>query len=68
LVLPRDIAIAGFGNYEMASVSDPGIATINVDSFVIGAQAAEQMIAMLENRSAAKITKTGYNILRQGST
>ncbi|GEM_PF-3312685 len=52
----------------MASVSDPGIATINVDSFVIGAQAAEQMIAMLENRSAAKITKTGYNVLRQGST
>lgn len=68
LVVPRDIAIAGFGDYEIASVSQPGITTVNVDSYGIGAQAAGQMIAMLENRSSAATIKTNYHVLLRGST
>lgn len=68
IVVPRDIAIAGFGDYEIASVSQPGITTVNVDSYGIGAQAAGQMLAMLENRSNAATIKTSYHVLLRGST
>lgn len=68
LAVPRDIAIAGFGDYEIASVAEPGITTVNVDPYGIGAQAAGQMIAMLEDRSAAATVKTGYHVLLRGST
>ena len=68
LSVPGDIAIAGFGDYEIASVSEPRITTVNVESYGIGAQAAEQMIAMLENRSAATTIKTSYHVLLRGST
>lgn len=68
LAVPGDIAIAGFGDYEIASVSEPGITTVNVDSYGIGAQAADQMIAMLENRSVAATIETRYHVLHRGST
>jgi LacI family transcriptional regulator, gluconate utilization system Gnt-I transcriptional repressor len=68
LAVPRDIAIAGFGDYEIASVSEPGITTVNVDSYGIGAKAAEQMLAMLENRGSATVIKTHYHVLLRGST
>jgi LacI family transcriptional regulator, gluconate utilization system Gnt-I transcriptional repressor len=68
LAVPDDIAIAGFGDYEIASVSEPGITTVNVDSYGIGAQAAQQMIAMLENRNAAVTMQTNYHVLLRGST
>lgn len=66
--VPEDIAIAGFGDYEIASVSEPGITTVNVDAYGIGARAAGQMIAMLENRGAAATIKTNYHVLLRGST
>lgn len=68
LRVPQDIAVAGFGDYEIASVSEPGITTVKVDSYGIGARAAEQMIAMLDKRDSAKIIKTGYHVLLRGST
>lgn len=68
LSMPGDIAIAGFGDYEIASISEPGITTVNVDAYGIGQQAAEQMIAMLEDRSAATTIRTNYQVLLRGST
>ncbi len=68
LSVPGDIAIAGFGDYEIASISEPGITTVNVDAYGIGQQAAGQMIAMLEDRSAATTIRTNYQVLLRGST
>ncbi|MQY46859.1 LacI family DNA-binding transcriptional regulator [Rhizobiales bacterium RZME27] len=68
LAVPDDIAVAGFGDYEIASVSEPGITTVNVDSYGIGTRAAGQMIAMLENRNAATAIKTEYHVLFRDST
>lgn len=68
LSVPHDIAIAGFGDYEIASVSEPGITTVNVDSYGIGTQAAGQMIAMLENRGHSATIATNYHVLLRGST
>ncbi len=68
LAVPHDIAIAGFGDYEIASVSEPAITTVNVDSYGIGTQAAEQMIAMLENRASAATIKTFYRVELRSST
>lgn len=68
LSVPGDVAIAGFGDYEIASVSEPGITTVNVDAYGIGQRAAGQMIAMLEDRSAATTIRTNYQVLLRGST
>ena len=39
--VPDDIAITGFGNFEVASVSEPRITTVDVNARLIGARVAE---------------------------
>ena len=40
--VPQDIAIAGFGDYEVAAFCHPGITTVNVDCYGIGREAARR--------------------------
>lgn len=41
--VPGDIAIAGFGNYEVAACSHPRMTTVDVDCYNIGRQAAGRL-------------------------
>ena len=41
--VPGDIAIAGFGNYEVAACSHPRMTTVDVDCYNIGRQAAARL-------------------------
>jgi len=41
--VPDDIAIAGFGNYEVAACCHPRITTVDVDCYNIGKQAAQRL-------------------------
>ncbi|MEX0368160.1 MAG: LacI family DNA-binding transcriptional regulator [Ruegeria sp.] len=45
LAVPNDIAIAGFGNFEVAQVSDPRITTVDVNPARIG----QRVVAMLRD-------------------
>jgi LacI family gluconate utilization system Gnt-I transcriptional repressor len=46
--VPEDIAIAGFGDYEVGAYSHPRITTVNVDCYGIGRMAASRLIDMIK--------------------
>lgn len=52
LRVPEDIAVAGFGNYDLAEFSVPAITTINVGPQKIGEQVADIILQELTNPSA----------------
>jgi LacI family gluconate utilization system Gnt-I transcriptional repressor len=50
--VPQDIAIAGFGAYEIAGISHPTITTIDPHPRLIGTRAAELILSVLSAESA----------------
>ncbi|MNV36624.1 HTH-type transcriptional repressor CytR [compost metagenome] len=45
--IPRDIAILGFGDTDIASEIEPGLTTIGVDSRKLGARAGQLLLQRL---------------------
>ena len=69
--VPEDIAIAGFGDYEVAAFSHPGITTVNVDCYGIGKQAASRLIDLIRGSAADRheeIILTTFRVVERGST
>ncbi|WHO76957.1 LacI family DNA-binding transcriptional regulator [Rhizobium sp. BT03] len=69
--VPEDIAIAGFGDYEISSICHPSITTINVDCYGIGRQAAVRLLDALQAGGEAtgdEITLTSYRVVLREST
>lgn len=52
LKVPEDIAIAGFGNYEIASRCHPRITSVDIECQEIGLLAARKIIASIQNPNA----------------
>ncbi|OJF91308.1 LacI family DNA-binding transcriptional regulator [Pararhizobium antarcticum] len=70
LRVPEDIAIAGFGDYEISACSHPRMTTINVGCYDIGQLAATKLIEAIqgEGGTAEEITLTGYRVIEREST
>lgn len=68
--VPEDIAIAGFGDYEISSTCHPRITTINADCYGIGRQAAAKLLDALQHGGQAgdDITLTSYRVVLREST
>lgn len=47
LTIPTDLGVVGFDNIEMASITTPGLTTINQPSFQTGFTAAESLFELL---------------------
>ncbi len=65
LSVPRDIAIAGFGAYEIAAVSNPTITTINPYPRRIGSVTADLILDLLDHQNlstAPLITQTEWQL------
>lgn len=69
LRVPEDIAIAGFGDYEISAFCHPRITTVNVDCYGIGRHAAEKLLQAIrgEATSASEITLTSYKVVLRES-
>jgi len=50
IAVPGDLAIAGFGNFEVASCCNPSITTVSVDAYGIGERTGETLLATLAAR------------------
>jgi len=71
LAVPGDIAIAGFGDYEVGAFSFPRITTVNVDCFGIGQQAAARVVQILGGKEASRhqeIVLTSFRVVEREST
>ena len=60
--VPADIAIAGFGAYEISAVSHPTITTINPQPRLIGIRAAELILTVLNQPVSAALPPTTVKI------
>ncbi|TNJ43384.1 LacI family DNA-binding transcriptional regulator [Phaeobacter sp. B1627] len=71
ITVPDDIAIAGFGNYEIGRICEPPLTTVDVKADLIGQRAAELAIDLLagntENSDRMRVVIRPDLILR-GST
>ncbi len=69
LKVPGDIAIAGFGDYEISAFCHPRITTVNVDCYGIGRFAAEKLLQAIrgETTSDNEITLTNYRVVMRES-
>jgi LacI family gluconate utilization system Gnt-I transcriptional repressor len=48
LAVPADLAVAGFGNFEVSWCNHPTITTLSVDAYGIGQKAGEALLAALD--------------------
>lgn len=53
--IPGDIAIAGFDNLPFSKVIEPSLTTINVPKHYMGEMAAERLVTLLHDSSAAPV-------------
>ena len=68
--VPGDIAIAGFGNYEIAQCCHPRITSVDVDCYNIGRQAARQLHISIkgeESEEVPPVTLTQYRVIERES-
>lgn len=54
LSVPADIAVAGFGNFEVATCCHPTITTVSVDAYGIGLHTGEALLAALRARDGGE--------------
>ncbi|EOH6072668.1 LacI family DNA-binding transcriptional regulator [Burkholderia cenocepacia] len=72
LSVPDDIAVAGFGNFEVATCCHPTITTVSVDAYGIGLRTGEALLAALQARdggqpTASKSIRIDYTIIARES-
>jgi LacI family gluconate utilization system Gnt-I transcriptional repressor len=69
IAVPRQMQVAGFGDYEIAGVAVPALTTINPFPREIGARAAALILDVLDGRQAgaATIAITPELLIRQST-
>jgi LacI family transcriptional regulator, gluconate utilization system Gnt-I transcriptional repressor len=69
--VPEDVAIAGFGDFEIAAYCHPRITTVNVDCYGIGRLAASRLVRIIkgeEQDSGQEMILTSYKVIEREST
>jgi LacI family transcriptional regulator, gluconate utilization system Gnt-I transcriptional repressor len=67
--VPEDIAICGFGDYDLATIVDPPLTTVRVEAAKMGTAAAQLILRRLKDGDdAEKHVDVGYRVLVRGST
>ncbi len=60
--IPQDIAVVGFGNFEVSRFAAPSISTVVVDPEAIGREAAQLIIRLLDTPSAEGETPISIHV------
>lgn len=68
LKVPDDLAVAGFGDFEIAAEIPPGLTTIRTHGYQMGWAAADMLIARIEGRALdTPVRDVGYSLVSRGS-
>ena len=67
LHVPEDVSITGFDDIELARILQPPLTTVHVPHRNMGATAAQDLIDMVEGRSAGEMKKLDVTIALRGS-
>ncbi len=67
--VPRRMAVAGYGDFEIAQEVPPGLTTVKTRGWEVGEAAARMLLQKIETgRAPAKSRDVGYEIVVRGST
>jgi len=67
--IPEDLAVAGFGDLEVARHLVPGLTTVRIRSYEMGQSAAAILLGAIRGEPIAKrVIDTGFEIVARGST
>ena len=68
LSVPEDMSIIGFDDSELSRYTTPALSTVRVPYFEEGVQAAETLLARIENPQAEpKLSYVPHKVIRRGS-
>lgn len=67
--VPDDLGVAGFDDVDLAAETVPGLTTVRIPRYEIGARAAAMILESIAGREPAeKIVDLGFEIVSRGST
>jgi LacI family gluconate utilization system Gnt-I transcriptional repressor len=68
LVVPRDLAVLGFGDFPVGRQLQPALSTVRPPCYEIGRAAAEAVVASLADGSGAHDRALPWQLIARGST
>ncbi len=68
LSVPRDLAVAGFGDFEVSRHCFPSITTVSVDAYGIGRSAGASLLAALDGREQPSRSRREHKAEQTGTT
>lgn len=70
IAVPQQLAVAGFGNYDLAECVVPGLTTIDVGARAIGMQAADVVLAAIEGdrQPGGRVVNSALELVVRQST
>jgi LacI family gluconate utilization system Gnt-I transcriptional repressor len=68
IAVPDQLAVCGFGNFELSAASEPPFTTVNVEGSSIGQHAASFLLERLNGRSEARHVHVPFRIVERQST
>lgn len=68
LVVPRDLAVIGFGDQDFAADTEPPLTTIRIDRQALGEAAATALLDRFASTGTTRATHdVGFDLIRRGS-
>lgn len=69
MTIPKDVAVIGFGDLDLAAYTYPSLSTVRIERHDIGLKAAEAMLARIEGRSdIERVVDIGFRLIEREST
>lgn len=69
LRIPQDIAITGFGDFELATAMQPALSTVTIRSDRIGTESAKILLSQMKSGTTeAQKVDIGYEVVLRGTT
>jgi LacI family gluconate utilization system Gnt-I transcriptional repressor len=68
LRVPEDVAVCGFGNFELSQAAEPPMTTVSVDGAAMGRLAAESLLARINGATAPARVLVPFHIIARATT
>jgi DNA-binding LacI/PurR family transcriptional regulator len=68
IAVPGEVSVTGFDDMEAASILVPALTTVRVPMRELGYAAAQQILAHIDGKAAARTTELAVDLIVRGTT
>lgn len=68
IAVPGEVSVTGFDDMEAASILVPALTTVRVPMRELGCTAAQQILAHIDGKAAARMTELAVDLIVRGTT